>query len=195
MPGTSFNSVEQRLHHDRSSAQIVVHQKFVYELVRLASSKISRKFNGKVEPEDVVQSVFKSFFARHKDGRVYPQNWNEMWSLLATMTVRKCYRSTEKYLSNKRSVSREISLNVNSHHSFGVEDRLPNAMEVMIFEETLASLLEPMTDLQKQIIALKLSGFTKSEISKKVGRTERTVYRAFNVIRRQLQKIYTEFET
>ena len=47
-------------------AEQLLVNRFSRRLVRLAATRISEVFNSKIEPEDVVQSVFKSFFARHR---------------------------------------------------------------------------------------------------------------------------------
>ena len=194
-PTSSFAQITNGLQDERSSAQVTIHRRYVYQLIRLASTKISKRFNGKIEAEDIVQSVFQSFFARHKQGKVSPQTWNELWGLLATMTIRRCCRRSNEFQSDKRNVAREKSLlkrSVGSTCIIDTADRQPTPQEQLMFDEILDRLLDPLTELQKEIVALKLSGHSKVEISRKVGRTERTVHRAFDRIRLRLQEITTE---
>lgn len=189
---SSFESVAKGLLNNQSTAEEIVHRRYVHHLVRLARNHISAQFNAKVDPEDVVQSVFKSFFVRHRDGKVLANNWNELWHLLARITTRKCIREVTKLQAEKRSVRRELSLNGVASNEFQLPDRQPNSHELVVFKETLNCLISPLTDVQKEIVALKLSGYSKVEISKKINRSERTVHRAFDVLKELLEKLQSQ---
>ena len=40
--------------------------------------------------EDVMASVFKSFFRRHAEAPFDLSSWDSLWSLLTLITLRKC---------------------------------------------------------------------------------------------------------
>ncbi|MEM7478217.1 MAG: ECF-type sigma factor, partial [Planctomycetota bacterium] len=60
----SFRKTISELRSGGSQAARRVHERFVYRLVALAQARLNERFHRKIEAEDVVQSVFRSFFRR-----------------------------------------------------------------------------------------------------------------------------------
>ena len=59
-------------------------------------------------PEDVVLSVYRSFFTRHRDGRCEVTTWDELWSMLTIITARKCINRAEYHLAKRRTAAAEV---------------------------------------------------------------------------------------
>lgn len=168
-----------------SEAETQLHRVFVERLIRLASSRINRKFQAKIEAEEVVQSVFFSFFRRHEKGEFVFQDWNDLWALLVKITVRKCASKVEGFMTAKRSVYREMEGRVSNSRDSSLNSlsREPTAQEISIFNETFDRLVESLNSLQQQVVVLRLQGHSNLEISERIGRSERSVYRALNEVR------------
>ena len=60
--------VERWQSGDQSAAKQLF-DTYVDRLVALARRRISQRLNSRLDPEDVVQSVFRTFFERAKEGR------------------------------------------------------------------------------------------------------------------------------
>ena len=84
-------------------------QRFANRLVGLARSRLDLDLRRKVDPEDVVQSVFGSFFRRNGAGEIDVQSWESLWSLLAVITVHKCGHKIRYYRAGKRAAGQEQS--------------------------------------------------------------------------------------
>ena len=173
------------------NAESKLHQKFVGRLVRLASSRINARFRAKIEPEEIVQSVFVSFFRRHANGEFHFDDWNDLWALLVKITVRKCANKVDGFMSAKRNVNREVEGKVSNSRDSSINaiDSEPSPEEISIFNELLDQLLDNLTDLQQSVVVLRLQGFSNLEISEKIGRSERTVYRTLNDVREVFQDL------
>src|SRR5258708_18737783 len=88
----SFLSVRAHLERgDEAGAQQVFHR-FANQLIAQAARRLSGRLKQKVDPEDVVQSVFKTFFRRQSEGQFALENWESLWGLLLQITLRKCSR-------------------------------------------------------------------------------------------------------
>src|SRR5437879_4954647 len=74
---------------DREAAERVFHQ-FAEQLVRLARTELSALIQPKMDPEDVVQSVLRTFFQRQKNGEWTIESWGSLWGFLSLITIRKC---------------------------------------------------------------------------------------------------------
>ena len=66
----------------------------------------------RVEPEDVVQSVYRSFFQKAEADRYVLEKTGDLWKLLATITVSKVRGQVEFHTAQKRGVYTEESLNL-----------------------------------------------------------------------------------
>src|SRR2546421_8402603 len=79
-----------RLHNRDDAAAQEFFGRFTHQLIALALRHLGAGLRHKVDPEDVVQSAYKSFFVRYGPGNLNVVNWNSLWGLLALITVRKC---------------------------------------------------------------------------------------------------------
>lgn len=66
-------------------------------------------------------------------------------------------------------------------------DRQPLPEEAAMLAELVAQLMDKLDERQRQILTMRLQGYSIEEISDEVGRTERTVIRILNHIREQLR--------
>ena len=175
-----------------SIAEATVHREFVDKLVRVASKKISSRFKAKIAPEEVVQSVFASFFHRHRNHEFQFDSWNDLWALLLRITVCKCSDRIAEFRTLKRDVVREVA----DRGEDGLEPTTllrsngPTAEEIAIFEDVLDQLFDRLNEKQQRVVSMRLQGMSNLEISEMIGRTERSVYR----IHKQIQKIFSELD-
>src|SRR3954467_6604506 len=85
-----FAILMARLRSGEDAAAREVFERFAGRLVALARGRFNRLLARKVDPEDVVQSAFKSFFVRHREGALVVRDTGGLWNLLALITLRKC---------------------------------------------------------------------------------------------------------
>src|SRR4051794_6881107 len=104
---SSFDALTSRLQADDPGAAAEVFRRYARRLLGLASSRLGELLRRKAGPEDVVQSVFRSFFLRMRQGRFDLDGWDDLWSLLVVITVRKCVNRREFFQAACRDVRRE----------------------------------------------------------------------------------------
>src|SRR5205823_3961459 len=81
--------------------------RYASRLVALARSRISQRLASRVDPEDVVQSVFRTFFGRVKAGQFTFEDQDSLNKLLVRITVHKTLRQVEFHQAAKRNASME----------------------------------------------------------------------------------------
>ena len=190
-----LNNLLEQVKNDDSSAANKVYNRFAERLIHHAAKHISQVFNAKIDPEDIVQSVFRSFFVRHRVDKIRFESWNDLFSFLLLVTSRKCGEKARMLLAEKRSVNREQVLDpeMSPEQNFGVAGD-PTPDQVAIFNETLTTLMEPMSESQRTIVHMRMKNYTYAEIGDKLGRTERTVYRTLGEIRDRMNEILAAAE-
>jgi RNA polymerase sigma-70 factor (ECF subfamily) len=169
-----------------------VFNRFAGRLIGLARTRLDRLLRAKVSPEDVVQSVFKSFFRCQADGQLDVAGWEELWSLLVVITVRKCGRQLRRFHGAGRDVRREVvstPAEDSSAAAWQALAREPSAEEAAVLAETLEQLMAGLKERERQVLELRLQGYTIPEISALVGRTEYTVQGILKRIRQRLEPL------
>jgi RNA polymerase sigma-70 factor (ECF subfamily) len=96
-PESSFADLMARLRAGDRDASALVFERFTRRLIGLARAHLDARLRQKVDPEDVLQSAYKSFFIRHARGEFDIDGWDGLWALLTVITVRKCSRVRERF--------------------------------------------------------------------------------------------------
>ncbi len=186
----SFHQVMARLQAgDQDAASRVFHQ-FAQRLLALAQMRLQGRLRQKIDPEDVLQSVYKSFFVRHEQGQWQLESWDGLWAILMVITLRKCGRWAELFQTERRDVSREMSAGGmdTGPLSAGVLSREPTPPEAAMLTEMVERMLSGLEGRERDMVTLALQGHNVEEISNQVGRTRRTVQRVLKRVRDELNQ-------
>jgi RNA polymerase sigma-70 factor (ECF subfamily) len=168
--------------------------RFTHQLIALALRHVNTRLRNKVDPEDVVQSVYKSFFYRYADGKLDVVNWNSLWGLLTLITVRKCAERAAYHFAACRNAALEVSppLAYEAAPGSGPCGREPTPLEAAVLNETVEQLLATLDEEEQPILEMSLQGFTTREISERLGRAERTVRLLREGVRHRLERMQRE---
>ena len=192
MAGDSFTDVMTRLRAGDQAAAQEIFQRFVDKLIRLARRQFDAALCRKVDPEDVVLSAYKSFFIRYGEGKLEVHDWGNLWGMLTVITLRKCLDRVEYHRAARRNVQREAAAQPGAG---GVPPwwkavaRDPTPEEGAMLAETVELLLRGLEDAERPILELSLQGYTTQEISERLGRSERTVRRLREEVRKRLERM------
>jgi RNA polymerase sigma-70 factor (ECF subfamily) len=173
-------TVMERVREGDEQAAAEVHRRFVRRLVGLAAAKLRDRAGPRGEEDDVVQSVFRSFFGRHQDAGYAFSDWDAVWGMLAVITVRKCSKNRSFWRAGRRDPRRECSSSgMASEGALPriVADRQPSPEEAACLAETVGLWIRGMGKEQQRVIRLGLEGWSEPQIARQLGRTERTVRR------------------
>jgi RNA polymerase sigma-70 factor (ECF subfamily) len=192
MPRTpSFDDLMARLRDGQNEAAAMVFNRFATQLIELARKQLDPQIRQKVDPEDVMQSVFRSFFMRNQAGQLGEfETWDNLWAMLVVMTQRKCGRRFDYFHAAQRDVNREVSAKPRAEQSgtdIGVSAEEPTPSEAAMLTETVEHLMGSLQGRQRQILTLSLQGYSTAEISTQLACTERTVYRVLERVKEWLQ--------
>src|SRR5215831_5865735 len=163
----SFAEFLTRLRARDDAAANELFQRFANQLIALARRRIAGGLRHKVDPEDVVQSAYKSFFGRYGEGNLNVGNWNSLWGLLTLITVRKCAERAAYHRAECRDAAREVSPPPDAAESSWHEalSREPTPEEAAMLEETVEQLLAGLDADERPVVELSLQGYTTQEIS------------------------------
>jgi RNA polymerase sigma-70 factor (ECF subfamily) len=172
--------------HD--GARTLVDQ-YTQRLVALAHERLDPRLRSKLDPSDIVQSVFRTFFRRSALGEFALTDPDSLWPLLFCITVRKCCQQADHFLAARRDVRREHAPDVPASNDVPDTEEQPEASAAL--DETIEWLHEQLgSDRKRQILDLSLEGYGVVEISAKLGYYERGVERVRAEIRDLLLQLH-----
>jgi RNA polymerase sigma-70 factor (ECF subfamily) len=188
---TSFDDLLERLNQGQGEAAEEIFERYASRLVALARGRLDAGARRKVDPEDVLQSVFRSFFARYEDGRFDLQDWDGLWALLVVLTLRKCGRKVEYLRAAMRDCRREFEPRPSDGESSAAWEALarePTPDEVVSLTELTEQLMQGLDPKRREMVSLRLQGYTVAEISRQVGLSERAVFRGLALAKENLER-------
>ncbi len=177
-------SIAARLKADADSAAFELDERYRTRLCRLVEREMNRRFRRKEDPEDVVQSAFRTFHRRNAKGEFHIDSSADLWRLLETITRHKMLKHIEKLTAGKRNPKRE-------EYPEGDELRGPSptpeeaAIAADLMEEALAGLDETYV----QVLHFRLQNYTKEEIAAKLGWTRSLVRSRLNRICERIERL------
>ena len=187
---TAFDELMVRLRDGNEFAAAEVFNRFVYRLIALARSQFDTWIRHRADPEDVVQSVYRSFFTRCAHGQFRLADWDSLWGLLAVITLRKCVNRVEYMRAARRDVLREVHPWADGPLAIAeAVARDPGPSEAAALTETIEVLMRRLPPRDSQILSLHLQGYEIPEIAEQVGRSQRTVRRALDRAHNELSRL------
>ncbi len=196
-PTDSFDALMARLRQGEDDAAAELLSRFANRLIALARVRLGVRTRAKVDPEDVLQSVFKSFFLRCAHGQFDLHDWDDLWALLVTITLHKCGHQVQHLYRARRDVRRETpqgNAADGSTRPWEALARDPSPEEEVALADEVDALLRSLNERDRSVVCLWLRGHRPSEIATQLGVLERTVFRVLERVRRRLREQYPGIE-
>ncbi|QDT48978.1 ECF sigma factor [Symmachiella dynata] len=185
----TFRILLDQLRAGDEVAAVKIVQDHTAGLVAVARRQMGAGLARRVDPEDILQSVYRSLFVRVQQGEFELGAGRDLWQLLVTMTLNKVRRSAKYHGAGKRDMSKDQSVRADADPL----DHIPGSGEpgpeeaAMLVDETEA-FLKTLKPQDRPIVELRLQGYNSIEIAEQTGRAERSVRR----ILKQIQERLTE---
>jgi len=144
-----------------SDAATEIYNRYVSRLLALVRAKISDKLKPKFGPEDVVQSVYRSFFRKAREDKIVLTRSGDLWRTLSTFAFYKTLKRIEKETQQGNDPDREVrgSVWVN-----GLIQEGPTAEQVSCVVEQLTLYMQRLSPRDRLILQLRLQGESVAEI-------------------------------
>jgi RNA polymerase sigma-70 factor (ECF subfamily) len=182
------HSLLEELRSGSDAAARQLYERYVHRLRALAERNTGKDLSQRFDSEDVIQSVFRSFFERARNGLYEVPTGGDLWPLLLVIALQKVRAYGSHHRAGRRDVRRESGCDVLTPLSSTlqrVKAEEPQSLLSMIAEETL----DVLPDLHRQVARWRLEGYGHSEIALKAGRSKRTIERVFQECRVLLQHL------
>jgi RNA polymerase sigma-70 factor (ECF subfamily) len=188
----SFGELLAQLRRQDPGAAAAVFQRYRHRLIGLARKQLDTRLRRKLDPEDVVQSVFQTVFRRLGEGQFDLGGWDSLWGLLACVTVRRCRHWKRYFHAQGHDLQREATPEAGaagSSASWEFLDGEPGPEEALVLAETVQQILKGLNAQEQQVVVQSLQGAPVAEVSQVVGYSQSKVYRVLRHVRRRLEQL------
>lgn len=166
-----------------------LYERYVSRLVSLAQRRLSKRLSSRLDAEDIVQSAFRSFFVRARDGQFEVKDPDDLWKLLARITIHKTLKQVDFHSRGKRNAFQEVGKSEDDQQllvNFLSDEPTPDA--AAIFVDELQHFLEQMREEDREIVSLRLDGYSNTEIAEKLDISDRKIRRLMERMRGLAEK-------
>ena len=171
-----------RFRRGEEDAATALYLRYARRLARLAERQTGSQLATRFDPEDVVQSVFRTFFRRAAQGHYQIPEGDELWKLLLVIALNKVRAWGEFHRAAKRNVDQTGPL-ADVDTETGDDERALRTLRM-----TIDDLLGKMPESQREMIALRIEGCEVNEIAERTQRSKRSVERTLQAFRERLNK-------
>ena len=185
--GRTDHSLLRRFRDGEQDAATALYLKYAGRLEALAHSQTSPVLAARFDPEDVVQSVFRTFFRRASQGLYQVPEGDELWQLLLVLALNKIRGLATHHRAQKRDVAKTSRAEGLDQLHATAPGHTQSSLHVlrMVVDEFLGQLPES----HREIATLRIEGYEVNEIAAKTRRSKRTVERVLSSLRDQLFRL------
>jgi RNA polymerase sigma-70 factor (ECF subfamily) len=160
-------------------------------LERLADKNLGKGMRARLGPDDVVQSVCRTFFRRAQEGQFTFEDQDTLWRLLVAITLTKVREKTRYHMRARRGMQMETPLagGDESGAGLGLAASGPSPDELAEFSDLLEATLAGLDEEERQVLQLKLQDLTHEETAERMGCSERTVRRMLKKVQGRLERM------
>jgi RNA polymerase sigma-70 factor (ECF subfamily) len=185
----SDRSLLRRLRGGSEDAATQLYRRYAHRLRALARANTSAHLARRVDAEDIVQSVFRIFFAAATQGLYDVPAGEDLWKLLLVIALNKIRAEGVFHQAAKRDVraTAELARIDPAAEPDDGEDFATSFLRLVVKDT-----LERMPPLERQALELRMEGYEVAEIADRVGRSKRTVERCLQQARTRLKSLLDE---
>lgn len=183
----TFRILLDRLRAGEEDAAARIVDEHTAGLVAVARRQMGGQLARRVDPEDILQSVYRSLFVRVQRGEYELGSGKELWKLLVTMTLNKVRRKSKFHGAGKRDMAKDqTAQSENDPLEHLARNEEPGPEEAAILVDEVQAFLNTLKPQDRPIVELRLQGCTSIEIAEQTGRAERSVRRILQQIQDRL---------
>jgi RNA polymerase sigma-70 factor (ECF subfamily) len=187
---SSDRTLLRRFQSGEADAATLLYLRYAARLSSLAWTQRGPDLASRFDPDDIVQSIFRTFFRRAAEGHYDVPEGDDLWKLFLVIALQKIRDACSYHRAAKRDVRTTRSIDAPDSHGAAVADR--NEIGLAELKMVVDELLGGLPATQRVIVELRIEGFQVEEIAQKTGRSRRTVERGLQEFRAQLGAILRE---
>jgi RNA polymerase sigma-70 factor (ECF subfamily) len=186
----SDRSLLRRFRSGQPDAATELYRRYADRLRALAAGQVAPELASRLDPDDIVQSVFRTFFRRAARGQYDVPEGENLWNLFTIIALHKIRSAATYHRAAKRDVRASATplTDPSTEQPLAAPDELALAALRMVIDDLRGALPPSM----RPIIQLRIEGHRVEEIAQRTRRSRRSVERALQEFRARLRLLIRE---
>ncbi len=184
----------RRFRDGEQDAASELYLRYAKRLQALADKQTAGELAVRQGADDIIQSVFRTFFRRAAVGQYDVVDGDGLWRLFLVIALNKIRNAAEFHRAKKRDVRRTKSANpelLNALSNRSDDEHIA----LTVLQMTVDEVLQRLPENNRRLIQLRIEGHSVGEIAEQTNRAQRTVERVLQKFRELLMsEIDGEFE-
>ena len=168
-------------------AATCLYVRYAKRLKSLVKKQCPAELTRWLEAEDIVQSVFLSFFRRARQGYYDVPDGEELWKLLLVLALHKIRDKSSYYHAAKRDVHLTLGGEGGRRRLESQADAERSQLNHL--QLAVREILEELPPRCRVMVELRVEGYEVAEVALKTGRSRRTVERILQEARLKLGEL------
>jgi RNA polymerase sigma-70 factor (ECF subfamily) len=186
----SDRSLLRRVQGGQPDASMQLYLRYAERLHALVMAQSSPDLARRIDAEDIVQSVFRTFFRRAAHGHYTIPDGEDLWKLLLVIALNKVRAMGAYHRAAKRDMRQTVS--GEAFDRAMESERGGDESALSVLKMVIDDLLDGMPAANRQVIELRIEGYDVAEITERVQRSKRTVERVLQGFRSRLETLIHE---
>jgi RNA polymerase sigma-70 factor (ECF subfamily) len=184
----SDRSLLRRFRGGQPDAATELYLRYAGRLRALSVGQVAPDLATRLDPDDIVQSVFRTFFRRAAQGQYDVPEGEDLWKLFLIIALHKIRSAGAFHRAAKRDVRATANGMIAPMEQLAAPDEMALATLRMVIDEVLNALPPSM----RAIVELRIDGHQVEEIAQRTQRSRRSVERALQEFRARLSPLIGE---
>ena len=184
---SSDRSLLRRFRSGQADASTKLYLRYANRLQSLAARRTSSELGRLLDPEDIVQTVFRTFFRRVASSGYDVPDGEEIWKLLLVIALNKIRDAAAHHKAAKRDIRRTSSGEANElaiQNAAGKDEAALAVLQIVVDD-----VLDELPESHRRMIELRIDGHEVAQISQQVGRSKRSVERVLQDFRLRMSEL------
>jgi RNA polymerase sigma-70 factor, ECF subfamily len=183
----SDHTLLDRFRAGSEEAAAAIYHRYAERLRALTRTQYSTDLAGRVDVEDIIQSVFGNFFQGAREGFYSVPDGQALWNLFLVMALNKIRSVGARH----RAAKRDVRLTCDGPHFERALETVtvPDGEHLNFLRLSVSEALDRLPPEHKETVQLRMHGYEVAEIARKTSRSKRTVERILQESRQRLAEI------
>ena len=179
-------SLLRRFREGSQDAATQIYVRYARRLRALARTRSSDALAARVDADDIVQSVFRSFFRGASAGGYDVPAGEVLWKLLLVIALNKIRAAGAHHNAAKRDARKTSGADIDQ---LGPSVRRGDVQAYVTLRLVIDDTLRGLPEAVRRIVELRIEGFEMAEIAAQTGRAQRSIERNLQEFRKKLDRL------
>jgi RNA polymerase sigma-70 factor (ECF subfamily) len=181
-------SLMRRFRAGSEEAAAELYVRYAKRVRALARARCSAELAARIDADDIVQSVFRSFFHAARKGYYDIPAGEELWRILLVIALNKIRDARAFHTAAKRDVRLTAQ---GDGPNFRLDHLQGKPADHAFLQMAIKEALQTLPAQHQRMVELRIQGYEVSQIAQETGRSKRSVERVLQETRKRLDSLFT----